>query len=236
MIRHLLGALALAALLASAARAQTPPGGQPGDWAWLGKYRDADAAMAPPERGQPRVVFMGDSITELWAARRPFFAEHGYVGRGVSGQTSGQMLLRFHQDVVALRPAVVVILAGTNDVAGNSGPETDDQILANIEAMTEIARAHGIRVVVCSIPPATRFSWRPELAPSQRIGALDLRLQAWAQRERLTYADLWSAMALPDAEMNPELSADTVHPNDAGYALMEPIVQAAVAEALKRRP
>jgi lysophospholipase L1-like esterase len=207
------------------------------DWPGLAKYRAANAALPPPAPGRPRVVFLGDSITELWAALRPgFFADHGYVGRGTSGQTTGQMVLRFHQDVAGLHPAVVVILAGTNDFAGNTGPETDDQVMNNLEAMVEMAHAHRIKVVIGSVPPATRFDWRPAMTAAPRIAAFDVRLKAWAKARGLTYADYWSAMGLPNGEMNPAYSRDTVHPNPTGYAVMEPIAAAAVAQALKTKP
>ncbi|THD83370.1 MAG: hypothetical protein E7812_00650 [Phenylobacterium sp.] len=207
------------------------------DWPGLAKYQAANAALPPPAPGRPRVVFLGDSITELWAFLRPgFFADHGYVGRGTSGQTTGQMVLRFHQDVGALHPEVVVILAGTNDFAGNTGPETDAQVLDNLEAMVEMAHAHRIKVVIGSVPPATRFSWRPESPAAPRIAAFDVRLKAWAQKRGLTYADYWAAMALPNGEMTPADSRDSVHPNAAGYAVMEPIAVTAVDRALRARP
>ncbi len=204
------------------------------DWAVLKRYQAENAALAPPTPGKPRVVFMGDSITQGWAAQRAsFFADNGYVGRGISAQTSSQMLLRFHQDVVALKPAAVVILAGTNDVAGNTGPMADEQIIDNLTAMTEIARANGIKVVIGSVPPATTFFWRSEVLPAPRIKALNGKIKAWARSQKIIYADFWTAMALPDGTMNTAYSSDTVHPNGAGYAIMDAIVQAAISEALK---
>jgi lysophospholipase L1-like esterase len=203
----------------------------------LKRYQPDNAALPPADPAKPRVVFMGDSITQGWAEQRgSFFEANGYVGRGISGQTTSQMLLRFHQDVVALKPVVVAILAGTNDVAGNTGPMTDEQILANLEAMAEIARAHHIAVVVGSVPPATTFVWRREIEPTARIRDLNPKIRAWARGQKVPYADYWTAMALPDGRTNPAYAEDSVHPNASGYAVMEPIVQAAIAEALKGRP
>lgn len=231
------GAVAQSQPARSPRAAEGQPAGpdQSMDWAALGRYAAANAAVPPPAPGHPRIVFMGDSITESWAGRRAgFFERNGYVGRGISGQTSPQMLLRFHQDVVALTPAAVVILAGTNDVAENTGPATDEQIIDNLAAMAEIAGAHGIKVVIGSVPPATTFFWRREAVPAPRIKALNAKIKAWAQAQKITYADFWAAMALPDGTMEPANSDDTVHPNAAGYGIMEPIVQAAIAEALKK--
>ncbi len=206
------------------------------DWAYAKRYQAANAALSPPDASKPRVVFMGDSITQNWAEQRgSFFEANGYVGRGISGQTTSQMLLRFHQDVVALKPTVVAILAGTNDVAENTGPMTDDQILANLEAMTEMARAHGIKVVIGSVPPATYFFWRREIQPTARIRDLNPKIKAWARAQGFPYADYWTAMSLPDGGTNPAYAEDSVHPNAAGYAVMEPIVQAAIAEALGQK-
>lgn len=187
----------------------------------------------PPAPDLPRVVFMGDSITQNWASQRgSFFTDHGFVGRGISGQTTPQMVLRFHQDVVDLKPAVVLILGGTNDVAENTGPMTDEQIIANLEAMVEMARAHGIKVVIGSVTPATTFFWNPQMHPTARIQALNVKIRAWAASQNLVYADFWSAMAQPDGTTIPDLASDSVHPNAAGYSIMEPIALAAIERAL----
>lgn len=204
------------------------------DFPNLKRYQPDNAALPPATAEKPRVVFMGDSITQGWAEKRPaFFSSNGYVGRGISGQTTSQMVLRFHQDVVALTPAAVFVMAGTNDVAENTGPMTDEQVIDNLAAMVEMARAHDIRPVIASIPPATRFFWRPEIPPTARIRALNAKIRAWADSQHLPYADIWTAMALPDGGMNPEFATDTVHPNEAGYAAMEPIAQGAIAAVLK---
>jgi lysophospholipase L1-like esterase len=204
------------------------------DWPALAFYRTDNEALPAPTRDHPRVVFMGDSITQAWVRQRAsFFTDNGYVGRGISGQTSPQMLLRFHQDVVALKPAAVLILAGTNDVAENTGPMTDEQIIDNLMAMVEIAQANKIKVVIGSVTPATSFFWRRDAVPAPRIAALNVKLKAWAAAHRLTYADFWAAMSMPDGTMNPANANDTVHPNAVGYGIMEPIAQAAIVKALK---
>lgn len=203
------------------------------EWIDAIRYDAANAALPPPVPGTPRVVFMGDSITQGWAQKRAaFFDGTGYVGRGISGQTTAQMLLRFRRDVIALKPAAVLILAGTNDVAENAGPMTDGQIVDNLAAMVDIARANTVVPIVGSVPPATTFAWRKEIAPTLRIRELNARIRAWAADRKVVYADFWTAMALADGGMNPAYAEDTVHPNDAGYAVMEPVARKAIAEAL----
>jgi lysophospholipase L1-like esterase len=220
------------ALLASAAAAVPVGQGEGGDWAWLAHYRAANQALA----GKPdprRVVFMGDSITEGWAKESFIGANHHFVGRGISGQTAAQMLVRFRADVIALKPAVVHIMGGTNDVAENQGPETQDETFGYIVSMVELARANHIRVVLASVPPAADFPWRKGLAPAPKIRALNARLRAYAAHHGLAYADYWSAMATRDWAMKPQYSGDGVHPNTAGYAAMRPIAEAAIAKALR---
>jgi lysophospholipase L1-like esterase len=188
-------------------------------------------------RSSPRAVFLGDSITQHWVqGRASFFSDNGFVGRGIPGETSAEMLQRFQKDVVALNPEAVLILAGTNDVAENGGPVTDEQIIGNLNAMAEMARASKIKVVIGSVPPATRFGWNPTLKPAARIAELNSKIKAWAEAQGLPYADFWSAMALPSGEINPEDAADTVHPNAAGYSVMEPIAKMAIEKALASDP
>ena len=187
------------------------------DFGYLARYRDDNAKLGAPVAGQPRVVFMGDSITEGWVGKMPQFFVPGRVGRGISGQTTSQMLLRFRQDVIDLHPAVVQIMAGTNDIAGNTGPTTDAQVQANIMSMVELAQAHGIRVILASIPPADHFEWKPGLKPAPRIAAMNAWLKDYAKRVGATYADYWSALHVGDA-LNPAFGTDGVHPNEAGYA------------------
>ncbi len=205
------------------------------DWPQLGRYRDADAALPAPAAGEERVVFFGDSITDAWANKpEQFFPGKPYVGRGISGQTTPQMLVRFQQDVVHLKPAVVVILAGTNDIAGNTGPSTPEMIEDNFLSMLEIAQANNIRVVVSSILPADHYSWRPGAQPAEQIRAMNARLRAMCEREHLVYLDYYSAMANAKGGLDPELAGDGVHPTAKGYAVMAPLAEKAIAEALAK--
>jgi lysophospholipase L1-like esterase len=207
----------------------------PQDWAQLGRYAADDAALPLPSPGQPRVVFLGDSITDSWGRNvGSFFPGKPYINRGISGQTTPQMLVRFEQDVVRLHPAVVVILAGTNDVAGNTGPETPAMIEDNFRAMTDIARRNGIRVVLASITPAARYPWRPGVESVPEIRELNAWLKQYAAEQKLVYLDYYSAMADADGAMKPGLSSDGVHPTEAGYAVMAPLAEAAIAKALKQ--
>jgi len=203
------------------------------DWAQLGRYRAADQALPATEPG--RVVFYGDSITDAWVSNGgKFFPGKPYVNRGISGQTTPQMLVRFRQDVVDLHPEAVVILAGTNDIAGNTGPSTQEMIEDNFKSMTEIAKANGIRVILASVTPAAKYPWRPEIAdPAGKIEALNAWIKSYCAQEKLTYLDYWTAMAGPDGGMKPGISLDGVHPNAAGYAMMEPLAEAAIAEGAK---
>ena len=225
----LMGALASAPIATLAAQAA------PEDWASLARYRDANAALGAPRPGERRVVFMGNSITEGWA---PLFAsmfpDRPYVGRGISGQTTPQMLVRFRQDVIALEPAVVVILAGTNDIAGNTGPATLESIADNIASMTEIASANGIRVVLASVLPAFDYPWKPGLEPAAKIVALNEWIRDYAARHDAVYLDYHSAMRDGRQGLRAELSGDGVHPNEAGYRIMAPLAERAIAEALRR--
>jgi lysophospholipase L1-like esterase len=205
------------------------------DWAALGRYAAENAALAAPAVGERRVVFYGDSITDAWG-RRPgtgtFFPGKPYVNRGISGQTTAQMVVRFHPDVVDLHPAVVVILAGTNDVAQNTGPMTEEMTIDDFRAMTEIARANGIKVVVASILPAAEFWWHKGLEPAPKIRALNARLEAWVKSQGIVWVDYYSPMADASGAMKAGLSADGVHPNEAGYTIMAPLAEAGIKKAL----
>lgn len=203
------------------------------DFAYLARYRDDNAKLSAPVAGQPRVVFMGDSITEGWVGKMPQFFVPGRIGRGISGQTTSQMLLRFRQDVIDLKPAVVQIMAGTNDIAGNTGPTTDAQVEGNIMSMVELAQANGIRVILASIPPADHFPWKPGLATAPRIATLNAWLKDYAKRVGATYADYWSVLHVGDA-LRPDWGLDGVHPNAAGYAAMAPVADAAIKQALAK--
>ena len=203
------------------------------DWPGLQRYRQANAELPAPASGERRVVFMGNSITEGWA---PLFATQfpskPYIGRGISGQTTPQMLVRFRQDVIALKPKVVVILAGTNDIAGNTGPSTLEMIEDNLASMSELAQANGIAVVLCSVLPVFDYPWKPGLEPAPKIVALNAWLRAYAASHGAQYADFHSAMADARQGLPKELAADGVHPNTAGYERMVPIVERAIERAL----
>jgi len=202
------------------------------DFAYLARYREANAALVPTP-GHPRIVFMGDSITEGWVNLAGDFFTPGRIGRGISGQTTPQMLLRFRQDVIDLHPAAVQIMAGTNDIAGNTGPMTAQQTQANIRSMVELAHAHGIRVILASIPPADMFPWKPGLEVADKIVAMNAWLKDYAARSGCVYADYWSALKQPAGLGTREgLSSDHVHPTKAGYAVMAPVAEAAIRRAL----
>ena len=206
------------------------------DWANLAKYREANASLGAPASGEQRVVFMGNSITDAWARYFPaMFPGKPYVGRGISGQTTPQMLVRFRQDVVALQPKVVVILAGTNDIAGNTGPSTLEMIEDNLASMAEVATANGIRVVLSSVLPVFDYPWKPGLEPAQKIVALNAWMKSYCASHKCVYLDYHSAMADARQGMRAELSGDGVHPNEAGYRVMAPLAEAAISQALGRK-
>lgn len=205
------------------------------DYGDLARYRADDAKLGNPKMGEQRVVFFGDSITDIWDLDK-YFPGKGYINRGISGQTTEQMVVRFRQDVVDLHPAVVVILAGTNDIAGNTGPETLAQIEGNFETMAEVAKANGIRVVLSSLTPenGTRAEWTTYtlLRPPAEIVELNDWLQKYCQEQGLVYLDYFSAMADAQGRMKPELTADGLHPSPAGFAVMAPLAEKAVRDAL----
>ena len=203
------------------------------DWANLERYREDNARLAPAAPGENRVVFMGNSITQGWAQHfDTFFPGKPYVGRGISGQTTPQMLVRFRQDVIDLDPSVVVILAGTNDIAGNTGPATPEMIQGNIASMAELARANGIRVVLSSILPASEYPWRPGLGPGPKIVAINDWMRAYAAENDFVYLDYHTAMADDQLGLPPALAYDGVHPTEEGYRVMSEMVETAIAEAL----
>jgi lysophospholipase L1-like esterase len=230
----LLAAIALSA--AGPLSAQTPDKLRT-DWADLARYRDENATLGPPGPGEQRVVFMGNSITDAWAQYfGTMFPGKPYVGRGISGQTTPQMLVRFRQDVIALKPAVVVILAGTNDIAGNTGPSTLEMIEDNLASMTELAQANRIKVVLASVLPVFDYPWKPGLEPAPRIVALNAWIKSYATQRGAVYLDYHSAMADQRQGMRAELSSDGVHPNEAGYRIMAPLAERAIEEVLKGAP
>jgi lysophospholipase L1-like esterase len=202
------------------------------DFPWLARFKDEDAKLGPPAPGENRVVFMGDSITEGWHLDQSFPGKP-YVNRGISGQTTSQMVLRFHQDVIALKPKVVVILAGINDMAENTGPMTPGQTEDNLAAMAEMATANGIKVVMCSVLPATHFSWHPGLTPASEVAAANVWMKAYAAEKGHVYVDFYAAMKDDEGGLPPNLSRDGVHPLPAGHAIMDPLVEAGIEKALK---
>ncbi len=221
-------------LLAASVATESGAQGSTTDWPALAKYQKANADLGLPKAGEQRVVFMGNSITEGWAPHfDSLFPGKPYVGRGISGQTTPQMLLRFRQDVIALAPKAVVILGGTNDIAGNTGPSTLEMIEDNLMSMTELAKANGIRVILVSVLPAADYPWRRGLQPAPKIIALNTWMKQYAPRVGVVYLDLHSAMADANGGMKPELSVDGVHPNAAGYALMARLTEPAIEKALK---
>lgn len=214
---------------------ETPCGPQrnlAGDWPALCHYRDSNHTLPP----NPRAILIGDSITEGWQPTAPALFVDGVVDRGISGQTCAQMVARFYQDVVALHPRVVHIMCGTNDIAGNNGPAAPEDVTNAVLAMVDMARANGIAVVLGSIPPAGLFGWRNGYRPAPQINAFNGWLQELARRRGLVYADYHAAMADPEGAMKPGLSSDGVHPNAVGYAIMEPIARAAIAQAYAGHP
>lgn len=206
------------------------------DWPNLNKYKEENSKVSvlnPKEN--KRVVFMGNSITEGWRNKRPdFFINNNYVNRGISGQTTPQMLLRFRQDVINLKPAVVVILAGINDIAQNTGTYSVEATSGNIFSMCELAKQNGIKVIICSVLPAIDFPWKPGLEPAQKVIDLNTILKTYASKHKLEYVDYFSAMVNEKKGLKEELGTDGVHPNEAGYAVMEPILQKAVSKLLKK--
>jgi lysophospholipase L1-like esterase len=205
------------------------------DWAQLGQYRDENQRLPPPRAARPRAVFFGDSLTQSWDLTGLGLEKVELLNRGISGQTTPQMLVRFRQDVVHLRPAVVHILAGTNDLAGNTGPTTVEAIEDNLSSMVEIAEANHIRVVLASELPALDYPWRRGQQPAPKIVALNDWMRGYARRHRLVYADYYSALVDSQGGFRPELADDGVHPNRAGYAVMDPIARDAVRQALAAR-
>jgi len=204
------------------------------DWPWLGKYRDADANLPPPAPGENRVVFMGDSVTEFWRFDGPggYFPGKPYINRGISGQSTPQMLLRFRQDVIGLKPRAVVILGGVGDIGGATGPETLEQIEDNLASMAELAAAHHIRVVMCSVLPILNISWSPGAQPAGKVVTLNKWIKAYAAENGFVYVDFHTAMKDEQDGLPATLSQDGAHPNRAGYAVMAPLVEAGIEKAL----
>ena len=203
------------------------------DWANLGRFREDNKKIGFPAAGEDRIVFMGNSITEGWSRTDPdFFSGKPYINRGISGQTTPQMLIRFKPDVVNIKPSVVVILAGINDIAGNTGPSTLEMIEDNLSSMVEIAQANGVRVVLSSVLPAYDFPWRPGLEPAEKVIKLNVWIKKFAETHKCVYLDYFTPMSDEKHGLKTEYSQDGVHPTMTGYKIMEPLVEEAIKKAL----
>lgn len=206
------------------------------DYGQLARYRDADAQLGPAKPGESRVVFFGDSITDIWKLE-DYFQDKPYINRGIGGQTTPQMLVRFRQDVINLQPKVVVILAGTNDIAGNTGPMDNEDIEANFASFAELAKVHGIRVIYSSILPVHNYTERAKDFFAQRPQARILALNAWLKdycaKNKILYLDYFSALVDEKGMLKKDLADDGLHPNAAGYKVMAPLAEAAIQKALK---
>lgn len=206
------------------------------DWPNLKRFRSDNEKVGLPAVDENRVIFMGNSITEGWIRTCPeFFAGKPYINRGISGQTTPQMLIRFRPDVINLKPKVVVILAGTNDIAGNTGPSTLEMIEDNLASMADLAKANGIKVILCSILPAYDYPWKPGLKPYEKIIVINEWMKKYAAEHKMIYLDYYSATVDDRPGMKVEYSKDGVHPTKEGYKVMEPLVEKAIAEALKKK-
>ena len=219
---------ALLMIFAIGARAQ--------DWPNIGHYDNANQKLQPAVTGKITAVYMGDSITDFWVNNdSAFFATNKYVGRGISGQTTGQMLVRFRQDVINLKPKVVVILAGINDIAQNNGPERLEDIFGNIASMAELAKANHIKVIISSVLPANKLPWRPAITPTVKVIQLNAMLKQYAVKNHFVYLDYYSKMANSEKGLPVNLAKDGIHPTLEGYKVMEPLAKKAITEALKGR-
>ena len=205
------------------------------DWANLKRFKIENEELTAPQPGEDRVVFMGNSITESWSKVRPyFFINKPYINRGISGQTTPQMLLRFKQDVIQLNPSAVVILAGINDIAGNTGPTTIEVIANNIFSMIELARAKNIKTVLCSVLPASDFPWNKGLKPAEKVIKLNSLLKEYAEQNDVVYVDYFTPMVNEINGLKKELGDDGVHPNISGYKIMEPLLENGISKALQQ--
>lgn len=228
-MKYILGITLLLMFLPIFSQAQTQ------DWPNLGRYRDANAKAGLPTANEDRVVFMGNSITDAWINSVPeYFSGRAYIDRGISGQTTPQMLIRFRQDVIALKPKVVVILAGTNDIAGNTGPSTLEMIEDNLESMAVLAKAAGIQVVLSSVLPVYDYPWKPGLQPAEKIITLNKWIKNYAMANDCFYLDYFPSLADDRNGMKAEYSKDGVHPNAEGYKIMGALADKVIAKALQK--
>ncbi len=205
------------------------------DWAGIGRYAADNEKLAKVTRSDSSVVLMGNSITEFWQVIDPtFFEGKPYINRGISGQTTPQMLLRFRQDVIALSPKVVVILAGINDIAENTGPISLETTFGNIASMSELALANNIKVVLCSVLPAYDFPWRTGMKPADKVIQLNGLIKRYAEKNKLVYIDYFSAMVDQRNGLDKKYTADEVHPNLVGYQVMAPLLEQGIQQALRQ--
>lgn len=206
------------------------------DWANLSRYAGENSMLGAPAKGEKRVVFMGNSITEGWKlADSAFFAGRPYIDRGISGQTTPQMLVRFRPDVIDLKPAAVVILAGINDIAENTGPISLEDIFGNIVSMIQLARANNIKVVMCSVLPANRFPWRPSIQPADKVIALNKMLSGYAARNKIVYVDYYAAMVDNEKGLPKKYANDGIHPTLEGYKVMEGLVEEGIKKVIRKK-
>ena len=204
------------------------------DWANFKEFEGANLALPELEKGEERIVFMGNSITIGWLNTHPeFFEGKPYINRGISGQTTPQMLVRFRADVTNIGATAVVILAGTNDIAGNTGPTTLEQIADNIKSMTEIARANGVKVILCSVLPAYDYPWRPGLKPNIKIPQLNTLIKKYAEENEVFYLDYFSALNNGQNGIDKKYSYDGVHLTLEGYEILEPLLEKALKKVLE---
>ena len=204
------------------------------DWADLNRFKTENDSIGLPLENENRVIFMGNSITEGWSKFSPeFFENKPYINRGISGQTTPQMLLRFRQDVINLKPKVVIILAGTNDIAGNTGPSTLEMIMDNIISMTELAISNDIKVVLCSVLPAYDYPWRPGLEPDRKIPALNKMIKEYVKDNKLIYLDYFTEMVDTKNGLLEKYTSDGVHPNKLGYQVMAPLAEEAIKKTIE---
>lgn len=224
-IQFLYSILLLSIIMGGKAQAQ--------DWPNLSKYQEENAQLKPVAPGEKRIVLMGDSITEFWSTTdSEYFIGKPYLNRGISGQTTPQILLRFRTDVIDLKPSAVVILAGINDIAGNTGPVTLQMITNNIFSMVELAHANHIKVILCSVLPAYDFPWKPNQNPAQKVVDLNKMIKNYADAKGILYLDYFSAMRDERDGLKSAYSGDGVHPNKLGYQIMAPLAEKAIKEVL----
>ena len=206
------------------------------DWAALNKYQKENELLLAQGIKENSVVFIGSSIFEFWKQKSPeYFSSNPYICRGISGQISPQLLVRFRQDVINLKPRAVIILAGSNDIAGNTGHVTNDKIMDNIKSMAELAKLHDINVILCKYLPIYAYPWNKDIHPAEKIVALNQLIEVYARENKFTIVDYWSPLVDDKKGQREELTVDGVHPNLAGYKIMEAETEKAIDEALKRK-